>query len=321
MRDYTIHPKIRIRKRKSSRSLYLLVIFLFSLSLFSIYKTFLNKNAKTGVVDSESHKIEPTFNNNSKEDVVTNQNNLLVTLTKLLQNHAGGFAIYIYDIDENKGFGINEQTVLNAASVNKIPILATVYNLAGKDEIDLEKIIAIQGNDIQNYGTGVIRYEKPGTTYSIKTLSRLMMEKSDNTAAYVLANHVVGQKKIQSFVDSWGLTQTDIINNKTSVEDMSRIMIKMYQGEITTRALTAEMLGFMDNSDFEDRISNLLPTDIAVYHKTGDEIGKVHDVGIINLPQRPYYLGIMTFDVRDEVGIKQAMAQVSRTVFDYMSSL
>ena len=109
--------------------------------------------------------------------------------------------------------GINQNMGFIAASVNKIPILAAVYYFANQGEIDLDQKITIQASDIQDYGTGIIRYEQPGVIYSLKTLARLMMEKSDNTAAYVLTHRVIGQNELQEMVEAWGLTGTNVKTN------------------------------------------------------------------------------------------------------------
>ena len=185
----------------------------------------------------------------------------------------------------------------------------------------MEKIIIPQPKDIQNYGSGSIQYDPSGTPYSLKTLARLMMEKSDNTAAYILASLVIGMDKIQTLVDGWGLTQTRMIDNKTSAKDMSVLLIKMYKGEITSPSLTSEMLGFMEKSDYDDRLPQGIPEGIKIYHKTGDDIGKIHDVAIVNLKNRPYYLGILTMDMTNDETTKKTMAKISQIVFKYLSSL
>lgn len=246
---------------------------------------------------------------------------IMEKISSVAKNAGGSFSLYIYDIKKRKGFGLNESMVITAASVNKIAIFSALYHLAGKKEIDLEKTVILQQEDIQDYGSGSIRYDPVGTAYSLKTLGRLMMEKSDNTAAYLLGNLTIGTDKIQSLLDSWGLTQTSMADNKTSVYDMSILLAKMYQGEITTKPLTSEMLGFMDKSDFDDRIPKGVSTEIKVYHKTGDEIGKIHDVGIVDLPNKPYYIGLMTTDITDEETTKKTLAYISKLVYEYMKSL
>ncbi len=244
---------------------------------------------------------------------------LIDDIKEFIDQQNGTYSVYIFDINENTGFGINETTIFTAASINKVPILAVLYYEAQLGAIDLDERITIQANDIQDYGTGIIRYQEPGTVYSIKSLAQLMIEKSDNTAAYILSQRL-GTKKIQERVNEWGLVQTDITENKTSNRDLATLMVKLYKGQVTNKALTEEMVGFMDDSDFENRIPALLPKTIPVYHKIGTEVGNIHDAGIIVLPDRPFYLGVLTNDVSDEPTTEAAIAQIAKIAFDYMSS-
>lgn len=241
---------------------------------------------------------------------------LIQQIKEMVEKQQGIYSVYIFDINENRGFGINETTIFTAASVNKLPILAALYYEAQREKIDLDRRITIQQKDIQDYGTGSIRYEGPGGVYSIKSLAQIMIEKSDNTAAYVLTN-VIGESLIQDLVGTWGLTQTDIKNNKTSNKDLAILLTKMYKGGIANEALTTEMIGFMDNSDFENRLPRLLPKETKVYHKIGNEIGNTHDVGIVAHPKYPYYIGILTNDVVNEVETEEVIAQISKLTYDF----
>lgn len=302
------HGKINLK------AIALLFIFIATLTFLAITKlmpvTRLNKSqisSPTSIQISEKPK--------------SNDKDLVQRIEKEITNGSGTYTVFVYDINNHQEYGINENTVLTAASTIKIPILAVLYYLADRDEIDLEKIVIPQKGDIQDWGSGTIRYDPPGTPYSIKTLARLMMEKSDNTAAYILSNQIIGNNKIQKIIEDWGLTQTDMVNNKTSARDISILLIKMYKGEITNKALTAEMLGFMDASDYDDRIPQGLPENVKFYHKTGNEIGKVHDAAIVDIPKHPYYLGIFTIDITDEETAKKIMIAISKTVYDYMSRL
>lgn len=253
---------------------------------------------------------------------IATEKELIEKVKKLIsESQNGTYSFYVYDLNTKKGFGLDEQMMVDAASVNKIPILASLYHLAGKNEIDLEKIVVPQPSDIQDYGTGSIRYADPGTPYSIKNLARVMMRESDNTAAYILSNHIIGLIKIQTLMDNWSLAQTDITENKTSVKDMAILMTKMYKNDVTSKALSAEMLGFMTQTDIEDRLTPGIPTDVKIYHKTGDAIGKIHDVGIIEFSKRPYFLGVFSIDVTDEEKAKKTIAEISHLVYGYMKSL
>ncbi len=78
------------------------------------------------------------------------------------------------------------------------------------------------------------------------------------------------------------------------------------------------MLNSLHGSDFEDRIPKNLPENVKVYHKTGDETGRIHDVGIVETPDNTYYIGIMTLDMNDEKETKENMVKISRLIYDYM---
>lgn len=297
------------------KSVILIVFFVLLIILWIIVSPY-TKNSFISPIPAV--KLKPSY----QLTKISSEKDLIEKIKKLTQEGQNGtYSFYVYDVNTKKGFGLDEQMIVEAGSVNKIPILAALYYLAGKGEIDLEKIVVPQPSDIQDYGTGSIRYAQSGTPYSLKNLARLMMRQSDNTAAFILSNHIIGLSKIQNLTDNWGLTQTDITGNKTSVKDMGILMAKMYKGEITSKALTAEMLGFMTQTDFEDRLTPGIPKDVKIYHKIGDAIGKIHDVGIIELSGKPYYLGVFSLDVTNEENAKKTITEISRLVYGYMKSL
>ncbi|MEK7528376.1 MAG: serine hydrolase [Patescibacteria group bacterium] len=228
------------------------------------------------------------------------------------------YSVYVKGLSSNFEFGINDTVMYDAASVNKIPILAALYVNAESGKVDLNKQITVQTKDIQDYGTGTIRYEKPGGIYSLKTLARLMMQQSDNTAAYILSVYIVPTADIQKLLPSWGLTQTDMINNQTSNRDIAILLPKLLDGKIVNLALTQELKAFFKDTEFEDRLPSLLPKTATVYHKTGDAIATLHDVGIVEDGKLKYYIGIFTSDITDEEQTKKLMAKISRLVYDYL---
>lgn len=248
-----------------------------------------------------------------------NPDDLKLQLLNLIDAKWNNYSIYVKNLNDDFQLDINKSIIYTAASVNKIPILASLYYSAQKGDVDLDKTITLQKDDIQDYGTGSMRYDDPGTVYSVKTLARLMMQKSDNTAAYIIANHILSINTIQSLINTWGLTQTDIINNKTSNNDMAILLEKIVREKIANKAFTQEMLSLLKDSDFEDRLPKLLPKGTTVYHKIGTDVGALHDVGIIVTPKKTYYLGIFTSDITDEAETTDLEAKVSKAVYDFLN--
>lgn len=234
---------------------------------------------------------------------------------RLLQAAPGNYGIYYSDLNNPKNtFGINDKEIFTAASVNKVPIVAVLYFLYDKRKLDLDETITLSTEDIQAYGTGSLQYQKPGTVYSLKTLAKLALQQSDNTAAHILANRI-GMDVIQKTINNWGLTQTDMENNKTSAYDMSVLFRKLYTTQIASHARTQELFGFMLDTDIEDRLPALLPPDASVYHKTGDAVGSLHDVGIIKQGNTIFFLAVLSSDIgNDEQGARTTIASIAKTI-------
>ncbi|HCS78367.1 TPA: hypothetical protein DIV55_01340 [Patescibacteria group bacterium] len=280
------------------------------------------RNQATRIISPLAETIEKKFQNKpvsaTSSPQLKNPSQLIVQIRNLLVKENGSYSVYLYDLTSNQGYGINETGIFTAASVNKIPILAAIYFEAERGALDLDERITLQQNDIQDYGTGSLRYDGIGKVYSLKTLAQLMIEKSDNTAAFVLSK-IVGLKRIQELVENWGLTQTDMLENKTSNKDIAMLMTKMYKNQIANQARTLEMVGFMDDSDFENRLPAQLPEEVVVYHKIGTEVGNIHDVGIFALANHPYYLGVMSNDISDETRAETVIAEISKLTYAFMS--
>src|SRR3972149_2235352 len=92
----------------------------------------------------------------------------------------------------------------------------------------------------------------------------------------------IQKKDIQDYGKKLGLLSTNMADNKTTAHDMGRILELIYSGEITSEALRLELLDFMKDTDFEDRLVRDIPKNVSVYHKAADAANMVHDVGIID---------------------------------------
>ncbi|RJQ38459.1 serine hydrolase [Candidatus Microgenomates bacterium] len=281
------------------RSLFTILAFIFIILLIGRNLSFLPK-------------FNLAFNNQNETEEIRNK------VKKIIAKQKGSYSVYYADLkNPNSSFGIDEKQMHTGASINKLPIVAVLYFLDNKKETDLDEKIILQKEDIQDYGTGSLRYQKPGGSYSLRTLAKLSLKQSDNTASYIIATKI-GVGKIQKIINEWGLSQTDMADNKTTVLDEQVLLKKIYEGKITNKANTQELLGFIKDTDIEDRIPLLLDKKTVVFHKTGDAIGNIHDVGIIEKDGISFYLGVMTSDIGDkENETKKVIAEIAKTILDY----
>lgn len=229
----------------------------------------------------------------------------------------GNYGIYFADLKNDTSFGSNEYEIFTAASVNKVPLIIALYYLAEQGKVDLDKQITLQERDIQDYGTGSLRYQEPGSTYTLKTLAKLALKQSDNTAAYILGNEI-GHDTAQEIIEKFGLTQTSIPDNTTSSYDLYLLFKGLYDHKFLSEAHSKEILGYMTETDIEDRIPALLPDGTVVSHKTGDAVGFLHDAGIITLGDDVYFLSVLTSDFGgDETETKHTIAEIAKKIVDY----
>lgn len=258
----------------------------------------------------------PTINLSIKQGTEQLKENV----EKITKGKIGSYSVYYKNLETGEFFGIDENQIQTGASVNKLPIIAALYFLDRKNKLSLDDKITIQKEDVQDYGTGSIRYQKMPQVYSLRNLAKLALKQSDNTAAHVLSLRI-GEENVQKLVDSWGMKQTSMVDNKTTAYDMGVLFEKIYKGEIANPANTKELLEFMTDTEFEDRLTKGLPSGVKIYHKTGDGEGFVHDLGIIETEKGTYFLGVMTSDIGDqEEQTKNAIAEISKKVFESINN-
>lgn len=229
----------------------------------------------------------------------------------------GNYGIYFANLKDGTSFGSNEYEQFTAASVNKVSLITALYYLAEHGKMDLNEQITLQERDIQDYGTGSLRYQKPGGTYSLQTLAKLALKESDNTAAYILGQKI-GHATVQEVIDGFGLTQTSIDDNTTSSYDLYLLFKGIYEHKFISEAHAKEIMGYMTETDIEDRIPAALPAGTVVSHKTGDAVGFLHDAGIITRGDDVYFLSVLTSDIgTDEKATKETISQIAKTIVEY----
>lgn len=252
--------------------------------------------------------------NNEEEEVAVNTIDRNA-LSKFLAEEDGTYSIFYKDLNTGTEFGIDENKVLTAASLNKLVIGGLLYKFATEEKVDLEDKITVTASDIQDYGTGSIRYQQMPRAYSIKQLAKLMLEESDNTAAHVLTVYL-GEDFLQNYSNELGMEATHIINNTTSARDMGVLLENIYKGNAASAPLTRELLDFMKDTLFEDRLARNFDDNINVYHKAADAITMIHDAGIIDDGKNPFILVILTTDMVDNEHAKEKIGGIAKFIHD-----
>lgn len=236
-----------------------------------------------------------------------------------LTNRPGTYAVMSYDLATGAGVSVNPNNIVRAASVNKLDLLVDLYQRATTKQFDLDATTVIGPDDIQNYGTGTIQLGGPGQTYTYRQLARLMVQESDNTAAFVIGKRI-GLDKVQADLQKWGLKQTSMTDNATTVADVTLLLTRLQRRELLPEAQTAELLNLLEHTVWTDRIQSGVPQGMLVAHKIGTDVNVYNDAAIVMNGDHPYIEVILSAGT-DEAGALLSMTRISQTVYEFESGL
>jgi len=216
----------------------------------------------------------PKANNEKKIKEITGE------LTEVIATASGRYAVYAYHMEEKWGYGFNETEQKPAASLMKLPVMATAIDKLEKEEIKLDSKYTLEDAD-RSTGSGPLQFKNAGTVYTLDELLGFLGKNSDNTA-WVLFNRRWGKGTIQKTIDNLGMKGSNYETLMTTAADTAKIWDYLYNGKYST-AIKQAMERYLSDSIYEDRIPvGLAGTEGEVLmHKVGTDTDVWADAGVI----------------------------------------
>ena len=87
-----------------------------------------------------------------------------------------------------------------------------------------------------------------------------------------------------------------MVNNTTTPADMAALLANLYADRLLPPGSTETVLQLLQQSVFDDRRAEGVPTGIPVAHKVGTDVGVYNDAGIVLNPKRPYVVAVFSED-------------------------
>ncbi len=185
----------------------------------------------------------------------------------------------------------NPDLPLIAASVIKIPIMVAAFREAGRGELNLSETVAIRP-EMKMPSCGALTYLHDGLEVTLEDLVTLMIILSDNTATNILIDRL-GMENVNAGMRALGLEKSTLrrllfdseasargLENTITAEEMGQLLEKLFKGECVSPAADAEMLSILRDQRLNGKIPFFLD-DMEIAHKTGEDDGITHDVGIV----------------------------------------
>ena len=128
--------------------------------------------------------------------------------------------------------------------------------------------------------------------YTAGFLLREMIQQSDNDS-WSLIMDAVGHEQLTEYAASLGVSYDPETNALTPAE-MATILAGVYAGTLLTAGDTAQLLSYMQDTNYETLIPAAVPEGITVFHKYGLLDDELHDAAVLAQGNTAYALVIYT---------------------------
>lgn len=208
----------------------------------------------------------------------------------------GHVGMYYKNLATGETFGCRAEEPYLAASVIKLPILLCIEKWAAEGRADLEEMITV--TDAQKEPIcGALPLFTGDVTTDVRSLCRLMISLSDNTATNVLIDRF-GIPAYEEEFRRIGLTGTRLnrrlfepelsaqgIENYIVPAEMGALLEQVYRGIFVNPEVSREILDMLLLQQINHKIPGRIDGRADVAHKTGEDEDLSNDVGIVFAPQ------------------------------------
>lgn len=269
---------------------------------------------KRPAVSLQSMNFEPKVEKTSIGLSPNSKDDLLRLIESNLSDKKGRWSVKVTDLENGYSVSKEEERVMPAASLIKLPVVALAYKQVENGQLSLEDKFEIKDKDIRG-GAGSLQYRR-GDKASLGELLFLSLNQSDNTA-FTILRRILTDEKIQTEIERLGMESTVLVDYLTSARDIDLFFRKLYQGEIV-KTYKDDFINGLTNTLFETRIPAGVPEGVEVAHKVGSEAGVSSDAGIVFVPQRPFVLTILS-DGSDATA-DQTIAKLTEEIYWFFVS-
>lgn len=229
----------------------------------------------------------------------------MIQILERVRKASGRVALYYRPLEGGCALNYNENEPLIAASVIKIPIMAEAFRRFEDGSLSPEEKHVIRADE-KMPSCGAINRMHDGLEVTMRDLVELMIVLSDNSATNILIDRL-GIEAINANMRACGLEKSTLcrklfdqeahlagLENTITAREMGILLEMMYRGELVSAEASAQMIEILRNQKLNGKMPFFLkPQGIASAHKTGEDDGITHDVGIV-FTSKPFVLCMLS---------------------------
>jgi beta-lactamase class A len=207
------------------------------------------------------------------------------TLDAIAAAHHGILGYSVLNLDTGEHLSLRGDETFPTASLIKVPILVTLYDLVEQKQLSLDDPLTVIKID-QVPGSGVLQFMHSGMSLSVHDAAALMIILSDNTATNLILDRIA-IRRVWSKMEALGLPHTKVHSKTflrlTSVamdssvkyglgvstpNEMAHLFELLAQGKAVNPAADSSMLQILANNADGDSMQRTI-NGMSVPHKTG----------------------------------------------------
>lgn len=231
---------------------------------------------------------------------------LLLDLTKISESFNGVMGVEVVDLTDSSRIGVNQDLVFPQGSAIKIPVLLELFRRADHDPALLGTRHSIS-KATRTGGSGVLQFfSDGGSQLSTEDLAILMVTLSDNGATNILID-ALGMDSVNHTMESLGLKQTKLQRRMISPASSARgeenistpaeaaeVMARLSRCELPLSKSACERVREILELPKDEAVRSVIPGDIPVASKPGGIVGVSTSWALVELPDRPFVITVMT---------------------------
>ena len=236
----------------------------------------------------------------------------------------GKVGVYYRSLD-GEAVGFNEDLPLIAACVIKLPVMAEAFRRIEAGELDTGERVTVPP-EAKLPSCGALTYLHDGLTVTVMDLITLMIILSDNTATNLLidrlgmdaVNRTMAELDIPGIALRRKLFDAEQsrrgIENTVTARGFGLLLTRMATGTLLGERADAQMLSILKNQRLNGKLPFFLHgRGVKMAHKTGEDDGITHDVGVVYAP-KPFVVCMLSNEV-DVPAFERLMQDAARELF------
>ncbi|HEY2026815.1 MAG TPA: serine hydrolase [Gemmatimonadaceae bacterium] len=208
------------------------------------------------------------------------------TLDSLAGQHHGVVGYTVHNLDTGERMERRGDETFPTASLIKVPVLVTVFDLAEKKQLSLDDLLTVLKID-KVPGSGQLQFLHDNAIVTVRDAAWLMTTLSDNTATNLLLDRII-IRRVWEKMEALGLPHTKVHAKSflrissvamdssvkyglgvTTPNEMARLFALLSDGKAVSPAADSTMLWILAHNTDDTKLQRFVDG-LAVPHKTGD---------------------------------------------------